>query len=158
VNFVATTPGASGVATAAMAEAAISFGMMGTVLVVSNDNRFNRWTGVCAGALVCLFIVFEAPLSGMSMNPARSLGPALLAGTLDSMWVYLIGPLAGMFLAAETYVRLRGAERVYCAKLDHPSYVPCNFRCRFGEMAPAEPRASRRDAAVGAVPLNEVSE
>jgi aquaporin Z len=158
VNYVATTPGANGLAAAVIAEAAISFGLMGTVLVVSNDARINRWTGVCAGTLVCLYIVVEAPVSGMSMNPARSLGPALLAGTLDSLWVYAIGPLAGMLLAAETYVRLRGAGRVYCAKLHHPGNAPCIFRCRFAEMAAADTRVRERRPPINALPLTEVSE
>jgi aquaporin Z len=133
VNFVATLPGPAGSATALVAEAAISFGLMFAVLVVSNDARFNRFTGVCAGMLVCLYIVFEAPLSGMSMNPARTFGPALLAGTVDTLWIYVAGPAAGMLLAAETYLRLWGPARVRCAKFDHPADVPCIFRCGWRE-------------------------
>jgi aquaporin Z len=133
VNYVATVPGAAGAAAALASEAAISFVLMLVVLIVSNHERMNRLTGVFAGALVCAYIVFEAPLSGMSMNPARSLGPALLAGTLDSMWIYIIGPVAGMMLAAEAYTHLWPASRVKCAKFDHPAGIPCIFRCRLSE-------------------------
>jgi aquaporin Z len=149
VNYVATLPGAGGAGLALVAETAISFGMMFVVLVVSNHARFNRLTGVCAGCLVCGYIVIEAPLSGMSMNPARSLGPALLAGSTDSLWIYVIGPLAGMLLAAEAYVRLWGPGSVLCAKLDHSSAARCIFRCRFPATTATHRVSSRQ--------INEVS-
>src|SRR5438093_1311866 len=116
VNFVATTPGPLGSAAAFVAEAAISFGMMLLVLAVSNASRLMRWTGVCAGILVAAYITIEAPLSGMSMNPARTLGPAMLAHTASSLWIYFTAPPLGMLLAAELYVRRWGGERVRCAK------------------------------------------
>jgi aquaporin Z len=119
------------------------------VLVVSNHARFSRFTGVSAGALVCTYIIVEAPLSGMSMNPARSLGPALLAGSIDSLWIYVVGPLAGMLLAAEAYVRLGQPHCVLCAKLDHSSSVPCIFRCGVG--------ATTASHVVSSTQLNEVS-
>lgn len=140
VNYVATLPGPTGDAVAFIAEAAISFGMMLVILLVSNRPRFNRFTGLCAGVLVCTYIIVEAPLSGMSMNPARSLGPALLAGSLETLWIYSMAPLAGMLLAAEVFVRRHGTARVLCAKLDHPTDMPCIFRCRFG--TPVEAAAS----------------
>lgn len=135
VNYVATLPGASGAAVAFVAEAAISFGMMLLILAVANHPRFNRLTGVFAGILVFLYITFEAPLSGMSMNPARSLGPAILAQALDSMWIYAIAPLGGMLLAAEAFVRRHGVARVLCAKLHHPRDLRCIFKCRHHELA-----------------------
>jgi aquaporin Z len=150
VNFVATRPGAAGPAAALLGESLISFGMMLVVLVVSNHPGRSQWTGVCAGVLVCAYIVIEAPLSGMSMNPARSLGPAWLAGALDSMWIYIAGPLGGMFVAAEVYVRVHGHERVRCAKLHHPDHVPCIFRCRIGDRPASSsmPSAHRYEVSV----------
>lgn len=149
VNYVATVPGPAGVMAALAGETIISFVMMLAVLAVSNHRRFNRLTGVCAGFLVFTFIVVEAPLSGMSMNPARSLGPALLAGSLDSLWIYCVAPLAGMALASEVYVRRRKAAAVLCAKLDHAPGVPCIFHCRFGawsDIAPAPTHAKETSA------------
>ena len=125
VNYVATLPGAGGSALALVAEFAISCGLMLVVLVFSNHDRFAKLTGVAAGALVCSYIVIEAPLSGMSMNPARSLGPALLSGTLDTMWIYVIGPMAGMLTGAAIYQHLGTFAPVRCAKLHHPAHVPC---------------------------------
>jgi aquaporin Z len=133
VNFVATVPGPQGAAVAFVAEAVISFGMMLLVLTVSNASRLMRWTGACAGLLVAAYITIEAPLSGMSMNPARTLGPAFLAHTVQSLWIYFTAPPLGMLLAAEAYVRRFGSERVRCAKLSHPSDARCIFRCRFME-------------------------
>jgi aquaporin Z len=72
VNYVTTMPGARGEAVAFLAEAGMTFVLMLTVLTVSNTPRVARLTGVCAGLLVWTYITFEAPLSGMSMNPART--------------------------------------------------------------------------------------
>lgn len=139
VNYVATMPGADGPVIAFAAELLISFGLMSVILRASNDPRLAPWTGVLAGALVMAFITIEAPLSGMSMNAARSVGPALLAQSFDSIWIYFSAPLIGMFAAAELYVRRRGLAAVLCAKLHHAA-GPCLFRCRVGM---AEPVATR---------------
>ena len=133
VNFVATEPGPAGAAIAFVAEAAISFGMMLLVLTVSNHRRMMRWTGACAGLLVAVYITFEAPLSGMSMNPARTFGPAVLSRHAAALWIYFTAPPLGMMAAAEWFVRRRGAARVLCAKLHHRSVGPCIFNCRFME-------------------------
>jgi len=133
INYVATQPGAGGAAVAFAAEAAISFGMMLMVLSTSNIRRLARFTGAFAGALVAIYITVEDPLSGMSMNPARTLGPALLAHTFRSLWIYFSAPLLGMLLAAELYVRTIGAQHVRCAKLHHPAEGHCIFRCQLME-------------------------
>ena len=131
VNYVATVPGAAGPVVAFVAEAAISFGLMLMVLDVSNTPKVARFTGLCAGSLVATYIMFEAPLSGMSMNPARTFGPAMLAHTTRSLWIYFTAPPLGMLLAAELFVRVHGHARVKCAKLHHPFNVPCIFKCGF---------------------------
>ena len=135
VNYVATQPGGGGPAVAFFAEAVISFVLMMTVLAISNTARLARFTGVFAGCLVALYITFEAPLSGMSMNPARSFGSAVNGGIWNAFWVYVTAPLLGMLAAAEVYVRLRGLRGVHCAKLHHHNDKRCIFRCRYGEMA-----------------------
>lgn len=131
VNFVATLPGEQGAAVAFLAEAAISCGLMLTVLFVSNSPRVNRYTGVVAGALVALYITLEAPLSGMSMNPARSFASALSAQQWTAIWIYFTAPLLGMLGAAAVYVRLQGAAAVLCCKLHHDNGQRCIFRCRY---------------------------
>jgi aquaporin Z len=135
VHYVATTPGGQGVAAAVAAELVISCLLMTTVLVVSNS-RYARFTGLCAGALVAASITFEAPLSGMSMNPARSVASALPAGSWNTLWVYLVAPPTGMLLAAALYARVKGRAAVRCAKLDHGGTARCIFRCGFRLVAP----------------------
>lgn len=131
VNYVATVPGAGGPSVAFVAELLISFGLMLVVLMVSNTKSLNVWTGLFAGALVATYIVIEAPLSGMSMNPARSFASALSAHLWTSFWIYLIAPPFGMLLAAEIYVRTKGVQRVFCAKLHHHNNTRCIFRCSY---------------------------
>jgi aquaporin Z len=137
VNYVATVPGPHGAAVAFAAEVAISFGMMLLILTISNTPGISRLTGLCAGVLVATYIMIEAPLSGMSMNPARTLGPAILAHAKSTLWIYFTAPLIGMLLAAELYVHTRGPAYIRCAKLHHPLNVPCIFRCGFAEHAEA---------------------
>jgi aquaporin Z len=140
VNYVATLPGPWGTGTAFLAEAAISFLLMSVVLRVSNGPHA-RWTGLAAGALVALYIVIEAPVSGMSMNPARSFAPAVLSASFQAIWIYFAAPLIGMAAAAELFVRTRGPQAVRCAKLNHPAAGPCIFRCRMHDRT-AVPAAS----------------
>lgn len=133
VRYAATVPGAGGPGVAFLAEAAISFGLMTMVLTVSNRMSIARLTGPCAAALVATWITFEAPLSGMSMNPARTLGSAVPADTWNALWIYFTAPPLGMLLAAEVFLRLRGARAVLCAKLDHMNDKRCIFRCGYAE-------------------------
>jgi aquaporin Z len=138
VNYVVTVPGAWGIGAALAAEALMALGIMTIVLVASNDHRLMRATPLLAGILVATYITVEAPISGMSMNPARTLASALSAGTWTALWVYVLGPLAGMLLAAELYVRGRARHPVRCAKLHHLNDRRCIFRCGFAAARPAE--------------------
>jgi aquaporin Z len=65
------------------------------------------------------------------MNPARTLGPSLLAHTSSTLWIYFVAPLLGMLTAAERFTRRHGRARVRCAKLHHPATGPCIFSCTF---------------------------
>ena len=80
---------------------------------------------------MALYITVEAPLSGMSMNPARTFGSALPGHVWTAWWVYFTAPLIGMLLAAEFYARLKGPAAVLCAKLNHHTSKRCIFRCGF---------------------------
>lgn len=133
VSYAATAPGPAGAGVAFLAEMAISFVLMWVVLAVSNTRDLARFTGLCAGALVATYITFEAPLSGMSMNPARTLASAVPARMWTALWVYFTAPPLGMLLAAEVYLRLRGARGVICAKLHHTNRTRCIFRCGYAE-------------------------
>lgn len=134
VNYVVTTPGPTGPRVAFLAELAISFGMMLTVLIVSNNKRLARFTGLFAGCLVAAYITFEAPLSGMSMNPARTFGSAFSAGDWRWLWIYFAAPTLGMALAAAHYRAWRGPQAVFCAKLHHHNDQRCIFRCNYPQL------------------------
>jgi aquaporin Z len=136
VNYVVTVPGPFGAATAFAAEVAISFVLMATVLVASNGGAA-RYTGVFCGLLVAAFIAVEAPLSGMSMNPARTLGSAVPALHWTALWVYFTAPPLGMGLAAALYRLRRGSHRVFCAKLHHHNSQRCIFRCNWEQRSHA---------------------
>jgi aquaporin Z len=131
VRYVATLPGVAGGAVAFGAELAISFGMMSLVLSLSNTPALARFTGVAAGLLVATYIVLEAPLSGMSMNPARTLTSNLLAHAAGTLWIYFAAPPIGMLLAADLAVRRHGSSAIRCAKLHHTLDSPCIFRCGY---------------------------
>lgn len=137
VNYAATFPGMDGIIIAFIAEVIISFILMTVVLVVSNISSIARFTGLFAGFLVATYITFEAPVSGMSMNPARSLGSSLFANSHMSLWIYFTAPLFGMMLAAEAYLRIRGAGAVFCAKLHHQNEKRC-IHCGFPGRLKAE--------------------
>ena len=138
VNFVVTLPGNADVSAAFAAEVIISFLMMMMVLVCSNSARTARLTPFLAGILVALFISVEAPFSGMSMNPARSFGSAAVANVWTSLWIYFVAPPVAMLLAAEVYLRVKGAKKIYCAKLNHYGRARCVFNCRFDELGKNE--------------------
>ena len=128
VNFVVTVPGETGPTVAFVAEAVISCGLMLAVLILSNHKILASWTGVCAGCLVALYIALEAPLSGMSMNPARTVASAMAARLFTSLWVYFAAPLSGMLAGAAlfTWVRQRD-EGLACPKLHHANRQRCIF-------------------------------
>jgi aquaporin Z len=127
VAFAATIPGSAGTGVAFVAELAISFGLMAVVLFASSSARLAPFTGVFAGALVAAYITFEAPLSGMSMNPARTIASAIFADQWTAAWIYFLAPAAGMLLAAEAHVRLLRGRAVHCAKLHHDARTRCIF-------------------------------
>lgn len=136
VHAIVTKPGTGGAAAAFAAEMTISFILMGVVLCVSNaSQRLSRYTGVAAAILVALFITFEAPLSGMSMNPARTLASAIAGEDFTDIWLYFAAPPLGMFLAALTFAKLRGRSAVRCGRLNHTGRGRCIFRCTYDRLA-----------------------
>ncbi|HVO45426.1 MAG TPA: aquaporin [Steroidobacteraceae bacterium] len=125
VSYATTLPGEHGPWVAFTAEVIISALLMWVVLSLSSTARLAPLTGYAAGILVALYISFESPLSGMSMNPARSFASAAPAMQWDHFWIYLSAPLLGMLTAAQLHLLMRGARATGCAKLLHPSNVRC---------------------------------
>jgi len=127
VNYVVTAPGNAGIGVAFIAEVVIAFILMTVILQVSNHPRLHKLTGLCAGALIVTYITLEAPISGMSMNPARTFASAVPAHYWVALWIYFTAPVIGMLAAAEVYLRTRGAGGVMCAKLHHENPKRCIF-------------------------------
>ena len=124
-------PGVHGSAVAFIAELAISLVLMAAVLFVSNDSNLARYTPYVVGALVGTYLSLEAPLSGMSMNPARTFGSAFFARYWHGLWIYFTAPTMGMLIAAEIFLRVRGGDGPCCAKLHHANNKRCIFYCEY---------------------------
>jgi aquaporin Z len=123
VSHIVTVPGTAGPLTAFIAEMLIAFGLMFTVLRFIGHARLQRYTGLAAGVLITLYITIEAPLSGMSMNPARTLASALPAGIWTGAWIYFSAPLLGMLAAAAMQRQIHATAP--CAKLCHARDKRC---------------------------------
>lgn len=134
VNFVVTIPGSYGWGAAFGAEVIISFLMMTMILFTSNTARLARLTPFVAGCFVAAFIAIESPISGMSMNPARTFASAIVAGNWTGWWIYFAAPTIAMLAASEFFLRIRGLKGVLCAKLDHFGPARCIFNCEFGRL------------------------
>jgi aquaporin Z len=128
VRYAVTMPGMYGKAVAFVAETSISFVLMITILFVSNREVLARYTPYFVGAIYAIFITLEAPLSGMSMNPARTFGSAFYAKHWQALWIYFTAPTLGMLAAAEVFLRARRGVGPYCAKLHHANNRRCIFR------------------------------
>src|SRR5881398_1900865 len=125
VSYAATLPGPQGPGVAFSAEVIISAFLILILLSLSSSARFARFTGFAAGCLVATYITFESPLSGMSMNPARSFASAAPGMQWQYFWIYVTAPVLGMLIGAEIFLVLTGARRALCAKLLHPLNVRC---------------------------------
>ena len=93
------------------AEILISGALMLVLLSSLHSARLVKWTGAFVGLLLALFVVIESPLSGMSLNPARTLGSAVAAGGSPGLWLYFLGPLTATWAVATLYGRWRQQRR-----------------------------------------------
>jgi aquaporin Z len=103
----------------------MSFGLMTAVLVFSSSSRLAGFTGIAVGFLLALYISVELPLSGTSLNPARTLASAAPGMIWQDFWIYLVAPPFGMLVAAQLHLLVSGRTAPGCAKLLHPAGVRC---------------------------------
>lgn len=114
--------------TAFIAEIVITFLLVALILFCVNKQRFATKTPYLAGALVAFLVFVEAPISGTSLNPARSFAPSLLTNTYTDQWLYWLGPPVGAVLAVLLFVQLVAKkDRGGCAKLFHTERYRCIF-------------------------------
>ena len=118
VAFGATTPGAGYSVWTAFWGEVITTGVMVTLLTLFLAfRRIRPFTPAIFPFLYCIMVFVEAPISGTSTNPARTLGPAIVSGQWQAGWVYWLGPLLGMLIACLACSLL--AKRIEVAKLYH---------------------------------------
>ena len=86
----------------------LSFFLMFVIMAVATDTRaVGEAAAIAIGGTVGLDAMFGGPISGASMNPARSLGPALVSGDLHALWLYIVAPVVGASLGALAYQLVR---------------------------------------------------
>lgn len=119
-------------------EALLTFFLMFVIMAVATDTRaVGQAAALAIGATVALEALFAGPISGASMNPARSLGPALVSATWAAQWVYVAGPLLGAAAAALLYRWLRlssaavtssptelSSSQNHLLEVEHGSHIP----------------------------------
>ncbi|GFE69957.1 MIP/aquaporin family protein [Chroococcus sp. FPU101] len=125
INYVVTVPGMWGWFPALIAEFMLSFGLMLIVLLTSNTQHLANFTGWFAGCLVAIYIIVEAPISGMSINPARTFASAFPSQIWTGFWIYYFAPPLGMLFAAEIYLRYFKRPKILCGKLYPNDDTPC---------------------------------
>jgi MIP family channel proteins len=97
-------------------ETVLTFFLMLVIMAVATDTRaVGEAAAIAIGGTVGLDAMFGGPVSGASMNPARSLGPAFVSGELGSQWLYVAAPLLGAALGAGAYQLVRGGRAVATA-------------------------------------------
>lgn len=149
-SFARTAPAAGfpGWATAGV-EAGLTCGLLLVVFTMVSARRLARWTPVAVTGALSGLVWAGAPVTGASMNPARTFGPDLVAGGYPAIWAYVVGPAAGALIAAGVIALAPRERRTLTAKLFHDSDYPSVHRT----VLPAKPHRrsgqtnGRRDVA-----------
>jgi aquaporin Z len=97
--------------------------LVGTVFVFLGDPRLRRFTPWTMSPMYAVMVSIEAPSTGTSTNPARSLGPAVATGTWQGFWIYLVGPALGALVGVAVARLLgRGRRDIHQARIaPHPA-------------------------------------
>ncbi|XP_057957145.1 aquaporin NIP2-1-like isoform X2 [Malania oleifera] len=121
-NNVGTTSPSGSHLQALVMEALVTFSMMFITSAVATDTKaIGELAGIAVGSAVCITSILAGPISGGSMNPARSIGPAVASGYYNGLWVYVAGPLLGALLGAWTYSLIRVMDKGNPALHSHSS-------------------------------------
>lgn len=125
-------------------EVGSTFVLMLTILIAANS-PWKRWTGVAVGVAIALLVLVEAPFTGTSLNPARSLAPAALISIWQDQWIYWIAPCVGAALAVVLYqYRAIATDTSYFSKLFHPKSAALHRPCGYCHQNQAERFSTRR--------------
>ncbi len=105
-------------------EALLTAVLILAIFAFTSSEKTARWTPLALWIVIALLVWRGAPYTGCSMNPARSLAPAVISGIYSSLWIYLIGPPLGALAAAVLFVRAPLGLRPVTAKLFHDAAYP----------------------------------
>jgi MIP family channel proteins len=107
-------------------ELVLTFFLMFVIMAVATDTRaVGEAAAIAVGGTVGLDAMFGGPITGASMNPARSIGPALVSGNLHALWLYIVAPICGASLAALAYQFVRGE---HADRAPEPAEAPAETR------------------------------
>ncbi|CAM2070359.1 Aquaporin [Sulfidibacter corallicola] len=128
-------------------EIVMSWWLMAVILSVAQGAKERGLVaGLIIGAVVALEATFGGPVSGASMNPARSLGPALVSGNLSHLWIYLVAPVIGCGLATASHTLVHGQDRFD---------LPGKAATEDAATAPADSESHHREQPVAAATGND---
>ncbi|MDP6587461.1 MAG: aquaporin [Anaerolineales bacterium] len=99
-------PTATSVLQALVLEMILTFFLVNTIMNTAISGKAGNLAGLAIGSTLTFCILMGGPITGAALNPARTLGPALLTGNLGQLWVYIVGPLAGAAIASIFYVNV----------------------------------------------------
>ncbi|XP_024975505.1 aquaporin NIP2-1-like [Cynara cardunculus var. scolymus] len=112
IKHLGTTTPAGTDLQALIMEIIVTFTMMFVTSAVATDSKaVGELAGIAVGSAVCITSILAGPISGGSMNPARTVGPALASNTYNSIWVYIIGPITGTISGAICYSFIRLTDK-----------------------------------------------
>jgi aquaporin Z len=118
-------------------ETVLSFIMIIETFYFMFSNETRRLTALAVGLFVALATCLFAPISGASLNPARSFGPDVYMLQFSSLWIYFVGPLLGSFVAVRVTRALAPDVLPRCSKMGHRNYADRVLKCR-GEREAAD--------------------
>ncbi|KAK8552235.1 hypothetical protein V6N13_120647 [Hibiscus sabdariffa] len=112
VKHVGTTTPSGSDLQALVMEMVVTFSMMFITSAVATDSKaIGELAGIAVGSAVCITSILAGPISGGSMNPARSLGPAMASEEYRGIWIYVVGPVMGALMGAWSYNLIRTTEK-----------------------------------------------
>lgn len=91
-------------------EVILTYFLMLVIIFVSQNKEVANITGIAVGATVLLEAMFAGPITGASMNPARSIAPAVVSGNISELWIYILAPTIGAILASLTWLFMKEVD------------------------------------------------
>lgn len=92
-------------------EIILTYFLMLVILFTSQNKEINHFAGLAIGGTVLLEALFAGPITGASMNPARSIAPAVVSGHMSELWIYILAPIIGAALASLTWIFMTKEEK-----------------------------------------------